>query len=343
MTQTTPPRNARLSDIARECGLSRATVSKVLLGTGGPNTRVSPDTAKRIKAAARKLQFQPNQAARQLKGVRTRLIGLITGFGASQVLLDKLMRFETEAWHRGYRLLPGHAHADPDRAMSYLADLITRGAEGLVFVDFHGTLLKAISHRLTNCPPSVFQCRLPIQGQPCVVLDRSDGVCQAVHHLAQRGRQRIGLMVASTEDPGLGSRSEGYLRGLSERNLAIDPILHWKHVDTITSASEFDHAVEQLVVKGKADSVITSNDMVAVRMIKALRSRGLRVPQDVAVVGFDNLDIAAISDPELTSIDQCNVQVVNQTLRMLTSMIETGQAAERQVIVKPKLIVREST
>jgi len=337
---------ARLVDIARECGLSRATVSKVLLGTGGPNTRVSPETAKRVLAAARKYHFRPNLAARTLKGVRTRLLGLITGFGSSSVLLDRLKSFETESWQRGYRLLPGHAHADPARAIAYIDDLVARGAEGLILVDFQNDMLPAIADRLEHLPPRVFQSREPVPNQACVVLDRAEGVRRAVHHLVECGRKRIAVMIGKGIAPATALRREGYNRGMAECGLTPDPVLDFDDtLDQDAGKEDFDRAIHTLVIENNADAIIASDDFIGVHTIKALRRRSVNVPAEVAVVGFNNLDIAIACEPELTSVDQCNPLVVKQTLSLLIDLIENGDTRARRklITIAPELVVRGST
>ncbi len=333
---------ARLIDVAARAGVSRATASKVLLGTGGPNTRVSDDTAQRVRSAAARLGYHPNRIAQQLKGARSGLLGLVIGFGSSAVLNDRVIQFERIACERGYRLFPGHAHGDSQRAAEYIQDLLSRGIEALIAVHFGPHHLDHLLQTQPACPV-VFQCQVPVPGHPYVLLDRAAGIAAAVHHLAQRGRERIGIL-SHDAGPAVEPRLQGYCRAHAQLGRKVDRRLQWLNVAPYPQQTNYNRVIDELILDAGADAVLANNDLAGVLLLKALRRRGLRVPEDVAVVGFDNLDVAAAAEPELTSIDQCNIEVASRTIDYALQLAQGADpAALPPVLVQPELVVRASS
>jgi DNA-binding LacI/PurR family transcriptional regulator len=334
----------RLVDVAASAGVSRAAASKVLLGTGGPNTRVAEDTRKRIQRVADQLGFRPNQIAQQLKGKRTQILGVIVGYGKASNLLYRLIDIEEFAYERGYRVILGSANGDARRAAGHLDDFLGKGVDGIIALHVPQAFGDQLFEQLRRCPHVVHQSMFPVPGGCCVMLDRAAGIADAVRHLADTGRTRIALALpGAAGDPSTLAKVRGYEAGLLACGLPHDPGLC--STDLPFEAFEEPGVVESLVTRHHADAIIASNDKIAIRLVRTMKRAGIRVPQDVAVVGFDNAEVAALYDPSITSIDQCNDVVARATVDLLAQSIADDQPLrpEQSRIVKPKLVVREST
>jgi len=339
---------ARLSDIAREAGVSRVAVGRVLNGSGGDHVRVSEATRKKILTIARRMNYRPNLLAQQLRGVSSQLFGVVLDTVNAPVMYSRLSAIEQEANRRGYRLMIGQVHSDPSGIDAYLDDFESRGVEGVICLldlmrGYRRTLAKSLEGR----------SQIIMHGKPldpeglCVRVDTTDGVFQATAHLLDRRRQRVAMLLWNEEDELCDLRREGYRAAHQSRGVAVDPKLVWSaECETAEPADAvIDQAIQTLVVDRDADAIVAPNDVWAVRLIKRLKARGLTVPDDVAIVGYDNLDIAQAVEPELTSIDQQHDQYAVAVLDLLCELAagQTRPAGTRTVTIKPMLAVRQSS
>ncbi|MGH7214086.1 MAG: substrate-binding domain-containing protein, partial [Tepidisphaeraceae bacterium] len=159
--------------------------------------------------------------------------------------------------------------------------------------------------------------------------------------------RRIGLVLGGRAPVFLTDRLQGYLRGIEAVGRAPEAALRWVgDADNVPpTPRRAEEAIDAVVGRGNADAIVASNDLWAIHLVKALRRRGLRVPDDVAVVGFDNIEAAALSDPALTTVDQDNAAFAEAAVDLaLRSVHEPEQIKpeQRTVIVRPRLVVRES-
>jgi DNA-binding LacI/PurR family transcriptional regulator len=193
----------------------------------------------------------------------------------------------------------------------------------------------------------VFFGRRIVEHAGCVRVDTADGIRQSVDHLVERGRKHPGLVVWNAADQRSVYRREGYLTALAAHGLPIEERRIWaaETGPEDPSADTLDRAIDTVVGQLGADSLIIDDDVWAVRFIQRLKDRGFRVPDDVAVVGYDNLDMGTVVDPPLTTIDQDHDACARAMLDLLLSTVEgeTPAASEREIVVKPRLIVRKST
>lgn len=351
MAQNTSER-VRLVDIARECGVSAAVVSAVLRSTAGTGTtRVGEKTANKVRQAARTMGYRPNAAARQLRGAKCDLLGVLIGADSTTANFNRLSAVERAAYARGNRLMIGQFHADPSSTRSYLQDFLSRGIESLMC--FHNPAPKydpEVLELFAQFRSAVFQTRPAIATGNVVDVDRAHGVEEAVKYLATKGRTRIALVLNGHPEKDLlmEDRRRGWSRAVEELGLKQCRDLVW-HGDGAFPPGRalVDGAVEQLV-RWRADAVIASNDVWAIEVIKGLRRAGKRVPQDLSVIGFDNVEAAALFDPALTTIDQNNADFAQAAVELA---LLPGQVKEeehpatqhgRTIVVPPRLIVRES-
>ncbi len=338
----------RLADVAARAGVSVAVASVALRGVSGGTVRVSKLTVERVRKVAREMSYRPNMAAQILKGRKNDVIGVLIGADSTPANYGRLSAIEREAYGRGYRLMIGQFHEDPEHTAGSIDDFLCRGIDSLIC--FHNPLIPAdagVLKLLGQARALVFQTEVLVKGACLVDVDRAAGVVMGVGQLRGRGCRRIGLLLNAphTADSLMRDRRNGYLAALKTARGKMQKPLIWSGTGEYPpSRALVDEAVKKLVGEGQCDGVFASNDVWAIEFIKGLRRAGLRVPQDVAVVGFDNLQAGALFDPALTTIDQNNGAFARAAVDLILETLERGPlpAARRERVVQPALIVRES-
>ncbi|NLY01924.1 MAG: LacI family transcriptional regulator [Rhodopirellula sp.] len=320
----------------------------VLNGTGGSTVRVSEATRRRVIEIARRLHYRPNRIAQQLRGARSQMLGVIFDTWNLPVMSARLAAMEQEASRRQYRLMIGQVRRDPAGIQEYLDDFQGRGVEGIICLF---DLMRGYDRQLRPLfRPGmrvVFYGKRILDDAGCVRVDTGDGVRQAASHLLDRGRTRPALVMWNVADEKSALRRDGYRAEMTRRGLLVDRQLIWSAGSRSGTPSQkvLDRAIETLVVQRRADALIADDDVWAVRLIQRLKDRGYRVPDDVAVIGYDNLELATVIDPPLTTIDQDHQACVRAMLGLLLEMVEAGGRLpeRREITIQPKLIVRKST
>jgi DNA-binding LacI/PurR family transcriptional regulator len=342
-----PPPAVRLLDVAQAAGVSRVAAAHVLNGAGTASVRVSDTTRKRVEAVARKLGYRPNRAAQQLRGVPSGLVGVI--FDSQwPTNLQRLSALERAGIERGLRFIVGQVHGDARLSARYLDDFQDRGVEAILcIVDLRRDYLAEIRPLFQGRTNVVFHGRALAEEGLCVRVDTADGIRQSIAHLADRGRKRIGLLMSHSGDEFMTYRQAGYAAEFAARGLAIDERLIWsaESESGLPDPATLDRAIDELIVAQKADAVIAADDVWAVRLIQRLKARGLRVPDDVAVIGYDNLDLATVIEPPLTTVDQRHAAYCEAAIDLLLKVTQHEEVApeDRTRVIRPELVVREST
>ena len=340
-------RKVRLQDIAEKAGVSRAAVGHILNNSGLDCVRVSEKTRKKILKIAEELDYRPNRAAQRLRGMPTRLIGVLLDTVNLAVFSARLAAIEAEAHARSYRLMIGQVHHDADEIKTYLDDFTDHGMDVIlclfdVMQDTSPKLKKVFQKR-----KNIILHSSPIlKSQPCIRVETSYAIKLLVDHLAERGRKRIALQLWSHSDLLMSIRSEAWKENASRWGLPVNNSLVWTNPEATQkpTTEAVDHCIQNLVLKNKADAIIASNDEWAVRIIQGLRRHGLSVPEDIAVTGYDNLDIADVIEPRLTTIDQCHATYAKEALNLVEESLAGPIPPSKRIrIIQPELVVREST
>ncbi len=337
----------RLIDIAKKAGVSRAAVGHILNQSGKDNVRVSEETRARVMEIATALDYRPNQAAQQLRGRPNKTLGVILDTVNTAVFSARLAAVEIEARRRGYRLVIGQVHQDPKEIQAYLEDFYSRGIDGVLCLfdaiqgirDDLQTVFRTSSRAVIHASPI-------LSSQSCVRVDTASAVNQLVDHLVERGRKRIAMELWSMSDSLMSVRADAWKAAVKRHRLSSADKLIWVNPMGAQrpTAEVIDQCVQKLVISQKADAILASNDEWAVRLIQGLRRYGKEVPRDVAVTGYDNLDIAEVIEPALTTIDQCHADYAEAAVDLMIQSIKGKVTGDNKVrIIQPRLIVRDST
>jgi LacI family transcriptional regulator len=328
-----------IHDVARRAGVSTATVSRALNATG----QVRPATRWLVEEAVRELGYRPNTLARSLKTRTTQTIAFLLPDITNPFYPGLVKGVQDCAHEHGYTLLLGSAEGDPDGEEEYLNLLREKRVDGAV-VDGLVLARDRIAAFVSDGFPIVSLDRnVDFPNVPLVQVNNARGARLATEHLLGLGHRRIAHVIGADGLRISEDRLDGYLETLREAGVEPD-------VQLIASGGFTEEggaaATSALLERGGGfTAVFAANDMSAIGAIKALEDRGLRIPHDVSVVGFDDLRLAAYVSPALTTVRQPAYEMSYRAAELLFELIETGRRRRRSanVVFEPELIVRQSS
>jgi DNA-binding LacI/PurR family transcriptional regulator len=331
---------ATLEAVARVANVSRATVSRVVNG----DRRVREETRNAVQAAVRDLDYVPNRAARSLVTKRSGSVGVVIPEPTAQLFGDpffpRVLRGIGEVLAEEEMqlvLLMPQVRADEVRAEVYLA---AGHVDGVLLISLHGSDPLPEDLRARGIPV-VVGGRPPTAGITYVDVDNQRGAGMAVQHLLANGRRHVATIAGPQDMPAGADRLAGYHEALGGAGLAVD--------ERLVEIADFSleggrSAMERLLARAPAvDAVFVASDLMAMGALSALQTAGRRVPEDVAVVGFDDSPLAAQADPSLSSVRQPIEEMGREMARLLSRMVASRDRAARRVILATELVVRASS
>ena len=325
--------------MARHAGVSQATVSIVLNGTTTP-IRVSPATRTRVLAVADDLGYVPNHAAQSLRRKRTRSLTFINPSPENPHFAEVVSGAQMVAERAGYSVSVANVPTR-EAAVQILAHLNAGTSDGVIVGSRDPRVLAELAPAIRRGLAVVaLQSDASEPGVSVVRTDRESGGYLATRHLIALGHTRIAhIMDSAAYARRPSERSAGYRRALREAGISVEPdgIVH----GTNTLAGG-DASMRALLERGgpRPTAVFAFNDQVAIGALHALRSVGVRVPEDMAVVGFDGIGLGAFTTPELTSVEQPRSEVGQRAVELLFELLDGGMPRAIQLPVR--LVVRES-
>jgi LacI family transcriptional regulator len=323
-----------LLEVARVAGVSASTVSRILNGTA----RVAPGKREAVEQAIAKLNFKPNLFARSLKTGITMTVGVLTQSIESQYYSRALKGIEVGLQESGHSpiIVSGHWQADIDLAS--LKVLISRRVDGLIILT--GCIDDASVLDVARNQPVVITERALQGPNVCSIkLDQRRGGYLATQHLLSLGHRRIAHIAGVQHRPDADERYQGYLKAHQEAGLTVDPALLVQGDFTDKGGRR---AMEQLLASGTPfTAVFCCNDESAMGARLALFERGIRVPQDISLVGFDDLPISSYMTPPLTTVRQPIFEVGLYAAHKLLNMM--GYPADEITVPPLELMVRGTT
>ncbi|MDD3520281.1 MAG: LacI family DNA-binding transcriptional regulator [Actinomycetota bacterium] len=330
-----------IKDIASEAGVAISTVSNVI-----NETRFVAETTKlKVLDAIEKLNYRPNIIARGLRIKSTRAIGVILPDISSSFFSQVIYGIEEVARKKNYTMILGCTNFDFREEIKIANKLIDSFIDGLIF--FSGfdnyEFIKKIYDR--NIPIVVVDKELGDKEIPTVVIDNASAVENCVDYLCRYNHKKI-CYVSFTEDyqTTVRQRYEGYLAGLKKNNIDFDPdfVLMSEEMRLHETASGYC-LVKEFLKKGKLPTAfLTAADVFAYGILRALHEEGFKVPDDISVMGFDNILFSQFTKPLLTTLKQPKKLMGNIAMDLLVNIIEGKEVKEKNIILPTSIIERES-
>jgi len=330
-------RPVTILDVAKRAGVSAGTVSRVLNGANAPS-----DTRRRVDAAVRELGYVPNHAARSLKRQATEQIALAIPDVANPIYVQMATSVQRVAAEHGYQLSLISTHNGATDERTVLRGLHRRQLDGMVLVSLRpgAALLEQIRDAAERlCLIGSFPDDLPVDA---VRVDSGGGVELAVAHLLDQGRRRIAMINGTPGTVPAERRGARFLDAFLERGLEVprDRVVN----GDFTTASGYRAVDDVLARDPHVDAIFCANDAMAIGALRRLRELARDVPNDVAVVGMDDIDMAAMTAPTLTSVSLRAEERGRLAAELLLERLGATEAlAPRVVNVRPTLVVRESS
>ncbi|CAG9229493.1 LacI family transcriptional regulator [Paraburkholderia tropica] len=335
-------RGGSIASVARRAGVSVATVSRVLNG----HANVRPATRERVLAEIETSGYRVNELARNLRTAESRLLlTMVPDFG-NPFYAEIVRGIDSVARQHGYFMLLCDTGADAGRERGYFDLLRRHRADGAICLD--PATVQQANRAAAHEPalPWVACCEFdPAAGVPYVGIDNFAAARDAVRHLIARGRRRIALINSDDHYQYAQQRRDGYLAALAEAG--IEPREAWRvNLNCLDYDAGAQAAAALMQQRGsraaKPDAIFAVSDTLAVGVVNGLRGTGWAVPEDVAVVGFDDIALAAQIDPPLTTIAQPMRALGETAARLLLTRLADPRASVPGVLLPHRLVVRQS-
>lgn len=326
-------------DVAQKANCSIATVSLVLRNSD----KIKPSTHQRVMEAVKELGYLPNFAARSLSNNKTNLLGLIVPNMENPLFATMIKGVEEYANSKGYNIILGISSLKLDKELSYIQMLKERRVDGLLvfptFVDeIFNKYLKESEHKdipLVLCGSSGVR-EYPISYVKC---DNRVGAYTAVDHLVRTGHRRIACLCAVADRLQAQSRVLGYQDALMFHRIAFDDSLIF--YCTQDANDIYDTTVKLL--EKKVDAIFCLYDYMSIVTMRAVLNSGYRIPEDIAIIGYDNIPISQFLSIPLSTIDTHSQRIGSMAAEILIEKIQKPDMPCRQIQLKPDLVVRQST
>jgi LacI family transcriptional regulator len=333
-------------DVAKLAGVSRSTVSLVLNNSNMP---ISEETRQKVLKAAKELNYQPNMLAQSLKTNRSKIIGLIIPSITNPFFPSIAQGVEEIAVENGYNTFLCNTFKDPIKEENYIKALTSKQVDGIIFASSiqNPHILKELQKRKI-----AFITFDQSTNNDCILFDNVKGSEMAVDYLFSLGHKNIGFISTSITTPSHIDRLEGYKKAHEKAGIPLNPkyIREDKYINKTNLKTNYEQniggklASELLEQCPEVTAIFAINDLIAIGVIK-LKQSGLRIPEDISVIGFDDIYMSGMVDPPLTTIRQPTYKMGQRAAEFLISKMsgeENEDEPKYMMIYSPELIIRDS-
>lgn len=338
------PTEARISikDIARAAGVSHSTVSRSL----SDSPLVNPETKARIRRLSAEMGYTPNAAARSLVMGRTRTVGVVVTTIADPFIAEVTQGIESAAYEHGYTVILASSNSDPVREIAAVEMLRSKRVDGVIVTSSRvGALYQEHLERI-GVPVVLINNHSEQSGRYTfsITVDNQHGGYLATQHLIELGHRRIAYITAQVNHSSDMGRLAGYQQALSEAGIQFDPAMVVAGNGRVEGGERCWSQLAALT--NPPTAVFCYNDMTAIGLLRDVRQVGLTVPQDLSIVGFDDIPFASYVCPALTTVAQPKFEMGQQATEMVLALMKTQASNDVQtadITIKGQLIVRESS
>jgi LacI family transcriptional regulator len=327
-----------IRDVAAAAGVSYQTVSRVL----NDRPDVAEETRRRVLQVIEELGYQPSAIARSLASRKTNTLGLITADFSDYFFTQVIIGAEVEARRSGYFFLLGSTERNPADEPEYLRLLTERQVDGILFArpSTEGDSEHLVSLVRQGVPLVTTAYYILGEKLTVVDVDNVDGGLQATGCLIQVGHRRIGMIMGPAGWKSVDDRAQGHKLALERAGIAFSE----SYVERGDWSLQGGYEAMKRLLRRVPDltAVFAHNDWLAIGAMRALREAGRRLPGDMAIIGYDDLPVAAFTDPPLATMRQPMQQVGKVATKMLIELVEDPDAERKTVLLKAELVHRDS-
>jgi len=329
------PGKVTIRHVAMRAGVAVGTVSHYL----NRSAPVADGTARRIQRTIDRLGYRPDLGARSLRVRRTQSVGLVLPNISNPFYSEVAREVEHALWERGFQTLLCDSSGDPERERTHLDGLESRRVDGVLLIRSSGRAVRRIEPDRRQGVPVVYVDRA-VAGRHSVTSDNRMGGELAARHLAGLGHRRIGVLAGEKTVLNVQQRLQGFRQELERHGLALAE----GAVVNGPQALELGYEVERLVrLDPRPTAVFATNDIVAIGAWRRLLELGFRIPQEISLVGFDDIEMSRLLFPPLTTVSQEKAAMGRQAAALLLRLMEGEELPPDHTLVAPRLVVRGST
>ena len=333
-------------DVAELAGVSRATVSYVINKRSGGNVQITEETKLRVLGAIEQLGYQPNVMARSLRTQQTHLLAVMVSDLTNPYYPLLIRGIQAIANQHDYQILIYDCNDEPEQEKAFVNMIIGRRVDGVIMVPFYLTATDL--NRLTNAniELAVVGSTPKIEGADYIKVDEHGTVDEIIQHLYDRGHRRIAHIAGRQDSPPGQNRLNAYKDALARLNIPYDESLvrygefHKEGIKELTQSLFPDRDQEN-----RPTALFAANDIMAIEALQTLTAHGWRVPEDVAIAGYDNIPRSQVAVPTLTTVDQSAQSRGQQAAKLLLDRLQQKDKAltSRSITVPSSLVIRNST
>ncbi|MCP3763669.1 LacI family transcriptional regulator [Domibacillus sp. A3M-37] len=325
----------KMSDVAKKANVSPATVSRVLRQPDLVNKK----TREKVLKVVSELNYKPHMIASQFRTQETKTILVIVPDITRPFFSEVLRGIEHMALKHGYQVILGDTENNIEREKEYVELMYKKQADGVLLLTarMDSKSLKELSASF----PMVLACEYVDELDiPTVSIDNISGARKLTEHLINVGHKKVAYISGPMNVILSRDRLRGFQQAMAQYDLPVDPSYIQEGDYEIESG--YNQMVKLLALEDPPTAVFVFNDEMALGTIKAVQDHGLKVPEDIAVVGFDNLKMATIFSPRMTTIDQPKYEIGQRATNMLLTLMKGGSLEKKKIVLKDELIIRES-
>lgn len=324
---------SNIRDVAREAGVSVATVSRAL----STPDKVSSAALEKVQLAIENVGYRPNMLARNFRSARSYTIVVLVPDIANPFYGPVIRSIEDRAQQKGYAVLLGDTRGTPERELEYIRRVETRLADGLIQL----RPAEQSSNIIPDDIASVSACGCETTVGPSIRIDNRAAAKTMVDYLISLGHRRIGVISGLRDNPHSIDRMAGYKESLKDAGIPFDKELIAEGDFTMWSGLNNAHQFCQM--KNRPTAIFCMNDEMAIGAMQTLKAHGFKVPEDVSVTGFDDIAYAKYCDPSLTTISQPTEELGKMAMDMLLRIIQGESISQKECILPTEFIIRKST
>jgi LacI family transcriptional regulator len=324
-----------MSDVARLAGVGTMTVSRVLNGTA----RVSPETAQRVQLAIEQLNYRPNELARAFRGQRSRTIGLILPYLYDPFFANCAHAVTTVAREHGYSVITTTSNESPDTEYVEAEQMLQRHVEGLLVIPARLRQSRLTRALFGKTPVVTFDRPVADASLDVVLVQNTSGSRHIVQHLIEHGHKRISFMGLSRDLFTINARFIGYRRAMQEAGFSEDSFFGCESQEVTLRTID-----DKLHGSNAPTAFFASNNLATRYVFASLLHLGVRIPADVALVGFDDFDLAELTSPPLTVVRQPAQEMGRVAASLLFERIARGESQQTgsKIVLPVEIVLRRS-